>query len=189
MSKPGHIFKLEKPSKDPNRKPVDVSILKEAVSSKALRLLQQSLHIRSNKRVNPVELDIQEVETYPELEGRYQSAFERIERTPNSLFIVKFRGTHMVNVVVDPDEQSVVYLKKVSAIRHPSTSAGSHIKRLLGPDVMAFDGFDLAHEESPIRLVDKPMDQGILDIAVTSRKQMQASGSRARIGNVIIPKG
>ena len=188
MSKPGHVFKLETRPKNEERKPIEASVLSEDVSAKALRLLQQELHLHSEKRVNPVVLSIEEVETYPELEGRYQKAFERIERTPNSLFIVKFRGGHMVNVVVDPDKQSVVYLKSVRTPRHNSKSAGTHFKRLYGNDLMDFDGFDLDNPNSPIQLADKPMEKGILDIAITTRKKMEAKGSRARIGNVIVPK-
>jgi hypothetical protein len=196
MSTPGHIFKIENRPQSEKRVPVDPSILREKINSEALRLLQHNLHLESDERINPVVLSIDEVETYPELEKKYKRAFERvdeatgepIERKPNSLFVVKYRSGHMINVVVDPETQSVIYIKAVSNPRQKSKSAGSHCKRVLEGDVMDYDGIDLSSPDSPVQLVEKTMEPGILDVAITTRKQMEASGTRARVGNVVLSK-
>lgn len=190
MSKSGITFEVAKGRKSgaAEGQAVASEALRSPEAQKALDLLQSRLLVRDATSGQMEGLDIEQVETYDRgLDPRYAKVFDSKERRPGTLFVIKFRGTALVNVVVDPEKRSVVYIKAVSSVNGDSASPASNLKRLLGDDfVEKLDGASLDNPtETGIELAPKGPGSGILDIMAKMRGQ---TGDTTRDEHVILKR-
>lgn len=183
-----HIFRVEHRESQEPTKPFDKTELENPESAKALMLMQSRLMLTNPKDNKSESLEIEEVETFPEIGPRYRKAFDSKPREPNSLFIPVYRGTRLVTMVVDPQKKSVILLKSVSSKNHPSRSAWAHLQRVFGKQADSLDGQIVGGAESNVELMPKKSDSQLLRVAVTTRSQVEAVGQRERLTDILIPK-
>jgi|GEM_PF-5527634 len=184
MSRPGITFEIRQESDDAEGQELDSKDLKSPESQKALELLQSRLLVTDPTSGQLEPLEIEQVETYDQgLDTRYAKAFDAKKREPGTLFVVKFRGTALINVVVDPAKRSVIYIKEVSTPKSESRSLASNLKRLLGDNFP--DRLDGARLDTPdltdVELAPKGPGKGILDITAKVRNATGKSTSEHRI--------
>lgn len=184
MSKSGITFEVRKDDSPESESGIESSALKSPEAQQALRLLQSRLLVTDQATGQQESLDIEQVETYDQgLDPRYAKAFDSKERKPGTLFVVKFRGTALVNIVVDPDKKSVVYVKEVSGGNSESRSLASNLKRLIGEDfIEKLDGMPLdCPEDTGIELAPKGPGSTIMNITARVRSKTGKSTSEHQI--------
>lgn len=190
MSKNGHVFEIDKGKSLHEEQDGIRESMNNAESAMALRLLQSKFLVTDPDTGAIEALDIEKVETFPGLDEHYAKAFDSKERTPNSLFVIKHRQMALVVVVVDPKARSVIRIVSVNAANNPSKSIASHLQRILGSKeaLLDLDGVSLDDPNSGIELAQKKRDGIVMKVAVTARKEIQASAARSKIRDkVLVP--
>ena len=127
MSKSGITFEVNCGDPDKvGKKLLDSGKLETPEAQKALELIQSRLLVRDRRTGQLESLDIERVETYAQgLDPRYAKVFDAKERKPGTLFVVKFRRTALVNVVVDTEFTAATKFDVLQAIECCNTRAAA----------------------------------------------------------------
>lgn len=179
MALKGHIFSIDHGKNQGENVPKKK--LKNPESDEAKTLLRSKLMVQAPGSNTTESFDIEKVETWDGCDGKWEKAFDKIDREADSLFLYNMMGNVLVFVVVDPEKKSIVGIKEVKAEGKKSGSISTHLKRILGKDVWDLDGMSLNDPDCPIQVEVRNMDQLILDIAINTRKEAQTSGSRSKV--------
>lgn len=104
--------------------------------AKAVELLNQALVIQTPN--GPVTMEIVEVEPFASLlqEGHVED-FDKKRRNVGDVFLTWFRGSPQLNIVVDPENRSVVCVKSVKIDGKPITIPAA--LTLMGLSTSGFD--------------------------------------------------
>ena len=184
MSKSALTLGVTKNTKESQPAGLDRKTLESPEAQMALELLKSRLLVKDPESGQMEGLDIELVDVYDEgLDPLYVDKFDSKDRQPGTLFVIKYRGTALVNVVVDPVKRSVVHIRSVSAANNKSTSPASNLKRLLGDDfVDRLDGANLDNpDETGLELANKGPGSSIMDIVATTRDKTSGATSEDRV--------